>query len=105
MPQVPRKLLYVPITCGVSSDSSQRLEAFEDVCHLSGSGVNHPYPRPRLLYDGLGYFVALIGTFLRWVVGPRPTVLRPVANLANVVLYRKADHTIQASEYIFFPSS
>jgi len=34
-----------------------------------------------LLYDGMGYFVALTAV-----------------NLVNIVLYRKADHTIQSSE-------
>jgi len=92
---------YVPITSGASSDSLQCLEACEYVSRLSGSNGNQVLPQTRLLYDGLGYFVALTGTFLRWFVSPQPTAPRIAINMLNVFLYRRGSHPIQSAGYIF----
>ena len=58
------------------------------------------YTKPRLLYDGLGYFVVLTGTLLLWLVAPHPTVLRAAINLVNLILYRQTNPTIQTSGYL-----
>lgn len=59
----------------LSPDSSQCLETCGYVGHLLSSDVDMSNPRFRLLYDGLGYFVVLTGTFLLEVVNLQPTSL------------------------------
>ncbi len=57
------------------------------------------YTKPRLLYDGLGYFVVLAGTFLPWLVTPHPTALRTAANIMNTILFRQKNEVVQISGY------
>jgi len=57
------------------------------------------YTKSRLLYDGLGYFVALAGVFLSWLVTPRPTALRPAVNIMNTILFHQKNQVIQTSGY------
>jgi hypothetical protein len=56
--------------------------------------------RPRLLYDGLGYFFALTGTFLRWVGSLLPTTPCTAVNVMNAVLYRPSCHAYRSTGYI-----
>jgi hypothetical protein len=57
------------------------------------------YTEPRLLYDGLGYFVALAGTFLSWLVAPHPTALGTAVNIMNTILFHQKNQVIQTSGY------
>ena len=57
------------------------------------------YTKPRLLYDGLGYFVVLTGTFHSWLVTPHPTNIRTAVNIMNTVLFHQKDSVIQTSGY------
>ena len=57
------------------------------------------YTKPRLLYDGLGYFVVLTGTFLSWFVTPHPTALRTAVNITNLTLFRQKNEVVQTSGY------
>ena len=52
-----------PVAPALSPDSSQCLETCGYVGHLSISDVAMSNSGLRLLYDGLGYFVVLTGTF------------------------------------------
>jgi hypothetical protein len=57
------------------------------------------YTKPSLLYDGLGYFVVLAGTFLSWIVTAHPTALRTAVNIMNTVLFHQKNPVIQTSGY------
>jgi len=51
-----------------------------------------------LLYDGLGYFVALTGTSLySSLVSPHKPILCTAINLVNILLYRGVGGAIQSS--------
>jgi hypothetical protein len=60
------------------------------------------YTGPSMLYDGLGYFVVLTGTFRSWLFTPRPTALRAAANIMNTILFHQHNKVVQTSGY--FPS-
>ena len=97
-PQLPRELCSRK--CRVSSDHLQSIEPYEDVSHLSDGEGSVSHPIPSLLYDGIGYFVALTGMFLRCVIYSRPTLLRTAVNMANIFLYRGRNYFVQTSGYL-----
>ena len=57
------------------------------------------HTEPRLLYDGLGYFVVLTGTFHSWLVTPHPTNIRTAVNIMNTVLFHQKNDVVQTSGY------
>jgi len=55
-----------------------------------------------MLYDGLGYFVVLTGTFPLSAVYSRLIDLRTAANLINIFLFRGGNLTTGTAGYVLF---
>jgi hypothetical protein len=82
---------------GVPAGSFQCVAAYGDVSHIPISGCQKSYTTPRLLLDGLGYFVVLTGMLFCCASHSWLTSFPPAVNVTNMFLFRSVNYSIQSS--------